>query len=88
MTLADVPMLALALVALSFLLALVRVVRGPSIADRALGADVAFSAAVAAVALLTLVAGSEEFLDLVLIATLLGFLATVALSVLVGRRGS
>lgn len=88
MTLAQVPMLALALVALSFLLALVRVVRGPSIADRALGADVAFSGAVAAVALLTLVAGSEEFLDLVLIATLLGFLATVALSVLVGRRGS
>lgn len=79
---------ALAMIALAFLLALVRVVRGPSIADRALGADVALSGAVAAIAILTLTAGSEEFVDLVLIATLLGFLATVALSVLVGRRGS
>ncbi|MEY3019873.1 MAG: hypothetical protein RLZZ272_857 [Actinomycetota bacterium] len=79
---------ALAMIALAFLLALVRVVRGPSIADRALGADVALSGAVAAIAILTLSAGSEEFVDLVLIATLLGFLATVALSVLVGRRGS
>ena len=88
MTLALVPTIALALIALAFLLALVRVVRGPSIADRALGADVAFRGAVAAIAVLTLTAGSEEFVDLVLIATLLGFLATVALSVLVGRRGS
>jgi multisubunit Na+/H+ antiporter MnhF subunit len=29
-----------------------------------------------------------ELMDVVLVATLLGFLATVALSLLVGRRGS
>lgn len=79
---------ALATVAVAFLLAIVRVARGPSVADRAVGADVAFTAAVAAVALVALRTGALEFLDIVLVATLLGFLATVALSVLVGRRGS
>lgn len=79
---------ALALVALGFLLALVRVLRGPTVADRAVGADVAFSAVIAAVALVSLRAGTEEFLDIVLIGTLLGFLSTIALSVLVRRSGS
>lgn len=80
--------IALAMVATGFLLALVRVARGPTIADRAIGADVALSGVVGAVALVALRTGAEEFLDVVLVATLLGFLATVALSVLVGRRGS
>jgi multisubunit Na+/H+ antiporter MnhF subunit len=80
--------IALAMISLGFLLALVRVARGPSVADRAVGADVALSAIVGAIALVALRTGAEEFLDVVLVATLLGFLATVALSVLVGRRGS
>jgi len=80
--------IALAMISLGFLLALVRVARGPSVADRAVGADVALSAVVGAIALVALRTGAEEFLDVVLVATLLGFLATVALSVLVGRRGS
>jgi multicomponent Na+:H+ antiporter subunit F len=79
---------ALGMVALGFLLALVRVARGPTVADRALGADVALSGLVGAVALVAIRTGAAEFLDVVLVATLLGFLATVALSVLVGRRGS
>jgi hypothetical protein len=41
-----------------------------------------------AIALVALRTGAEEFLDVVLVATLLGFLASVALSLLVGRRGS
>jgi multicomponent Na+:H+ antiporter subunit F len=80
--------MALAMVALGFLLAIVRVARGPSVADRAVGADVALSAAVGAIALVALRSRAVEFLDVILVATLLGFLATVALSVLVGRRGS
>lgn len=87
-TITTVTTVALALVAAGFLLALVRVVRGPSVADRAVGADVALSAVVATTALVALRTGAEQFLDVVLVATLLGFLATVALSILVGRRGS
>jgi len=80
--------LALATLAISFGLALFRAVVGPSVADRAVAADVALYVVVAAIALLVLRSGAESFLDVVLIATLLGFLATVALGVLVGRRGS
>jgi multicomponent Na+:H+ antiporter subunit F len=85
MTLLDPPLLA---IAAAFLLALVRVLRGPSVADRAVAADVALYGAIAAIALLAVREGSEQLVDVTLVATLLGFLATVALSLLVGRRGS
>jgi multicomponent Na+:H+ antiporter subunit F len=79
---------ALAVLAVTFGLALLRAVRGPSVADRAVAADVALYVIVAAIALLALRSQTAAFLDVVLVATLLGFLATVALGVLVGRRGS
>jgi multicomponent Na+:H+ antiporter subunit F len=75
-------------ISLSFAFALRRVLVGPTIADRAVAADVALYGVIAAIALLTLRQGAFEFLDVILVATLLGFLATVALSLLVGRRGS
>lgn len=79
---------ALVVLAVTFGLSLIRAVVGPSVADRAVAADVALYVIVAAIALLALRAGTSAFLDVVLIATLLGFLATVALGMLVGRRGS
>jgi multicomponent Na+:H+ antiporter subunit F len=77
--------LALGVLALAFALGLVRAVRGPSVADRALAADLCLYVIVAAIALLALRTGYAEFLDVVLIATLLGFLATVALGALISR---
>ncbi len=85
MTLLD---LALAITAAAFALSLLRVVLGPSVADRAVAGDVGFYAVVAAIALLAVRTGQTAFIDVVLIATLLGFLATVALSVLIGRGRS
>lgn len=80
--------IALIILAVTFGLALLRAVIGPSVADRAVAADVALYVVVAAIALLALRSQTGEFIDVVLIATLLGFLATVALGMLVGRRGS
>lgn len=80
--------LALGMLAIAFALGLIRAIRGPSIADRALAADLCLYAVVAAIALLALRTGFAEFLDVVLIATLLGFLATVALGAMIGREGS
>lgn len=70
----------------AFGLAMVRVLRGPTIADRALAGDVALYAVIGAVALLALRQDAPPFLDVVLVATLLGFLASVALSLLIGRE--
>lgn len=85
MTLLDPALLA---VAGAFLMALVRVLRGPTIADRAVAADVALYGVIAAIALFGVRQGVDQLLDVTLVATLLGFLATVALSLLVGRSGS
>jgi multicomponent Na+:H+ antiporter subunit F len=85
MSLLDADLLVLAI---AFAISLVRAVRGPSVADRAVAADVGLYAIVAGIALLAVRSGSTAFIDVVLIATLLGFLATVALSALVGRDRS
>ena len=85
MMLLDIALMGLAL---AFLAALLRVAIGPTVADRAIAADVALYSVIAGIALLVLRDDATQFLDVILVATLLGFLATVALSLLVGRRGS
>lgn len=80
MSLLDV---ALMVLAAAFAAGLVRVAMGPSIADRAVAADVCFFSVVAALALLSVRLDASAFLDAVLVATLLGFVATVSLSRLV-----
>jgi multicomponent Na+:H+ antiporter subunit F len=76
----------LGMLALSFLLALVRVARGPTPADRAAGTDVCLFALVASFALLSIRFDAPALLDGVLVVTLVGFLATVALARLLLRR--
>lgn len=80
--------LALLGLAIAFALSLVRAIRGPHVADRALAADLGFYTIVSAIALLALRTGASEFLDVVLVTTLLGFLATIALGALIGRSRS
>jgi multicomponent Na+:H+ antiporter subunit F len=82
------PDLALAGLAVAFAISLIRAFKGPSVADRAVAADVGLCAVVAAIAILAVRAGSTAFIDVVLVATLLGFLATIALSSLVRRPPS
>lgn len=70
--------LALALSALAALLSIVRIVRGPDRATRVVGAELLTVCVVALIALGGLVLGSTATLDLVLVATLVAFLATVS----------
>jgi multicomponent Na+:H+ antiporter subunit F len=77
---------ALMILALAFLAALVRVAKGPTIADRAAGSDVCLFCVVAALAVLSVELDEPAFLAGVLVATLLGFIATISLARLVGRR--
>jgi len=83
MTVVDLALLALAA---GFLAALARVIAGPSVADRAVAADVCFYAVVAALALLSVRLEAPALLDAVLIATMLGFVATISLARLVRRK--
>ena len=73
----------LAVLAVAFLLALVRIARGPTGADRVAGADLAFFLMVGGVALVGARQGAPTYLDVVLVMAVVGFLSTVALSRLV-----
>ncbi|MGY1839814.1 MULTISPECIES: monovalent cation/H+ antiporter complex subunit F [unclassified Modestobacter] len=77
---------ALVVLALSLLAAVARIVFGPTDADRVLGVDFGFVVTLCAVAVLSVRMQAPALLDLVLVGTLVGFLATVALARLVARR--
>lgn len=75
----------LAVLVLAMLVAIGRTLLGPTNADRTLGVDFGFAVFVAGLAVLAVRLDSPALLDLVLVATLVGFLATVALAKLVER---
>ncbi|HSI93410.1 MAG TPA: monovalent cation/H+ antiporter complex subunit F [Jiangellaceae bacterium] len=83
MTLIDI---ALAVVALCVVPVLVRLWRGPTAADRAAAMDYAFFVFIAAIALIALRLELRPLFDLVLAATVVGFLAVVAVAYLIERR--
>lgn len=83
MTVLDV---ALAVLAVAFLLGLIRVVLGPTLADRAVAADICYLTVIAFIAIAAFETGSAEFVDVALVTTLLGFLATVSLAWLIDER--
>ena len=82
MTLIDV---LLGLLGVALLPGLWRIATGPSDVDRALAADHVFFVFVAAVGLLAVRMDAPALFDIVVVATLIGFLATVTLARLVDR---
>ncbi len=79
----DVSLVALAV---ALLATVVRMVVGPSDADRAVAADLAFFVFVAAAALLGVRLGAPYLLDVAVVATLVGFLASVTFARLLHRK--
>lgn len=79
--------IALLLLAVGVLAAVIRIARGPTAADRAIGAELVFIAAVGAVVLVSARTEQPLLLDLALVAVLGGFIATVSLARLVYRKG-
>lgn len=79
--------LPLALLALAFLITLVSIVRGPTLVDRAIAAELAFVITLAVLALLAAMLESTHVLTAAVITALLQFIATAALAYLVAQRG-
>lgn len=69
---------ALGVLTLSFLLVVVRVVRGPSLPDRILALDMLVAVAIGFIAVLGVRSGFALFVDVAIALGLVGFLATVA----------
>jgi multisubunit Na+/H+ antiporter MnhF subunit len=71
----------------AMLLAAVRIVRGPHVADRVVALDMLSLLGVASAALAAVVSNSMAFVDVALGVALVGFLATVAFAAFI-ERGS
>lgn len=71
---------ALVLLGCGMLLAAVRAFHGPHITDRAVAADLIFFAMIGFIALIGLRTNIEALFDIILIATLLGFMSAIAMA--------
>jgi multicomponent Na+:H+ antiporter subunit F len=70
----------------AFVLALHRLVRGPTSADRVVALDLMAALTVGAIALQTVATGSQAFLRVATVLALVGFLGTVAFATYLARR--
>lgn len=78
--------LCLVVLALAFVLTLVRVALGPTPADRGLAADVGYLVVLGAIALVMVREQAAVLADVILVATVVGFLALLAFAWYVDRR--
>lgn len=76
----------MAVVGFAMLLALWRLVRGPTAPDRILALDTLYVATIAQVVLLGMLEETETYFEIALIIAMLGFFGTVVLSKYVVRR--
>ena len=72
--------LCLALLGAALLLAVARLVRGPSLPDRALALDTLYINAIALIILYGIWHGTELFFEIALLIAVLGFVSTVAVA--------
>ena len=74
------------IVGLAMLMALVRLMRGPTVPDRVLALDTLYVATIAQLILFGMHLGSAIYFEVALIIAMLGFVSTVVLSKYVIRR--
>lgn len=72
--------LCLAMLGAALLLAVARLVRGPSLPDRALALDTLYINAIALIILYGIWLGTELFFEIALLIAVLGFVSTVAVA--------
>lgn len=80
--------IALAGLAVSAALCVVRLVRGSSVADRIVALDLLLVITVSGIAVTATATDSHVFLDVLVVAALLGFIGTVTVARYMERRGA
>jgi len=84
--LAFAELTALGILSLSFLLTVIRVLRGPALPDRVVGLDMLVAIAIGFIAVIGIRTGYTLYLDIAIALGLVGFLATVAFARFVMSR--
>lgn len=72
---------------LSFLLGLIRLVKGPALADRVVTLDLLAFIAMGIVLLIMVITGKKEYMDIVIVGSLIVFIATVTISKYLTKGG-
>ena len=80
-------LIAFALLSISLVLCVIRVVRGPTLPDRVLGLDMLVGVAIGLIAVLGIKTGFSLYVDIAIALGLVGFLATVAFARFILHRG-
>ena len=80
--------LAFAVLVVSAALCVVRLVRGSSVADRIVALDLLLVITVSGIAVTAIATRSGVFLDVLVVAALLGFIGTVTVARYMERRGA
>jgi len=79
--------ISLAILTLSFVLTIVRIVIGPTLPDRILALDMLVTIGIGYIAIIAIKTGYSLYLDIAIALGLVGFLATVAFARFVLQRG-
>jgi multicomponent Na+:H+ antiporter subunit F len=82
------PELALSMVSIAILLAVVRLIRGPSLPDRVVALDLISILVAGATAIHAVRTGQAVFLDVAIVLALIAFLGTVAFATYIERQTS
>ncbi|MCW5943675.1 MAG: hypothetical protein KIS66_15695 [Fimbriimonadaceae bacterium] len=77
---------ALGVLALAVLVAMVRLVKGPSLPDRVVAVDLVGMLAAGMIGVLSIYAGNGVYVDVAIVIALISFLATVAIARYIERR--
>jgi multicomponent Na+:H+ antiporter subunit F len=80
-------MVALALLSVSFLLTVIKVIKGPTLPDRILALDMLVAVAIGFIAVIGIKTGFTLYVDIAIALGLVGFLATVAFARFILARG-
>ena len=84
----TVTTVALGAIALAAVLCVLRLVRGPSLADRIVALDALLVVIVSGIAVDAARTGEGTYLDVLVVAALLGFVGTVNVARFIERRGA
>jgi multicomponent Na+:H+ antiporter subunit F len=83
----DPVMIARTIMAVAFCCAFVRLLKGPSLADRVVAMDLMSTIAVGAICLYSIWSDRYEFTDAALVLALIMFLSTIAFSYYLEKKG-
>ncbi len=79
---------ALVVLTLAFLITVLRVILGPTLADRVVALDMLVAIAIGYISVIAMKTGYHLYIDIAIALSLVGFLATVALARFVLARGA